>query len=307
MITAIVNPNSAGGNTGQEWASIRSVLERELGALQVSMTETHLQAVELTRHALKAGAKTVIAVGGDGTTSEVVNGFFEYGQPINPSAALAVISRGTGKDFIRSLRFPRNLNDIARAIKFTIPKSCDVVKMRLQPTNGGPAERFFLNIADLGVGGMVADMVNTGTNPLGGKLGFLWAGIRSTLFHYKNTPMRIELDGNILSQDTPHYFVAVANGKFFGGGMHIAPDARLNDGAFDIVLVGNLTLPEKVRFAFKLYRGKAGELDKIHVFRGKRLTVSSPHNVLIEADGEYVGKTDAEFGIVPLAIQVIGI
>lgn len=179
--------------------------------------------------------------------------------------------------------------------------------MTLEPVGRAPRKRYFINVADVGVGGTVVDIVNKTTKFLGGTLSFFLAGFRATLLEYKNVPLRIELDGKLISEHTPHYFVAIANGSYFGGRMHIAPNAKLNDGLFDVVLVGDLTLAEKIYFATKLYRGKAGQLDKISLFRGIRLNVTSSDDVFIEADGELVGKTDALFEIVPSAIKLVGL
>lgn len=307
MIAAIVNPTSAHGKTGQEWSAIRSALESGLGKFKAFLTETRLHAVELTRQALKSGAKTVISVGGDGTLNEVVNGFFEDGKPLNNSAALAVVSRGTGADFVRSCAFPDTIHEIAHTIKAETPQPCDLIRTTLKPVDGAPCERYLINVADVGVGGSVVDIVNKSSKILGGTLSFFLAGLRATLWEYKNAPLRIELDGALLSENLPHYFVAVANGSYFGGRMHVAPDAKLNDGLFDVVLVGDLTLPEKIRFATKLYRGQAGQLRKIRLLRGTCLKVTSHDDVFIEADGELVGTTDALFEIVPSAIKLVGL
>jgi len=307
MIAAIVNPASANGKTGKEWTAIKSTLKSELGKIETFLTKTRLHAVELTRQALKSGAETVISVGGDGTLNEVVNGFFEDGKPLNGSAALAVISRGTGSDFARSCAFPNTIREIAHTIKTCVPQSCDVIRMILEPVDGAPRERYFINVADVGVGGLVVDIVNRSSKILGGTLSFFLASLRATLLEYKNAPMQIELNGELISGNTPHYFVTIANGSYFGGRMHIAPDAKLNDGLFDVVLAEDLTLVEKIRFATKLYRGKAGQLNKIRLLRGTRLKVTSDKDVFIEADGELVGKTDALFEILPSAIRLIGL
>ncbi len=307
MNAAIVNPVSARGRTGKEWSAIQVILESELGRIETFITETHLHATELTRHALKSGAETIIAVGGDGTLNEVVNGFFEHSKPFNRLAKLAVIARGTGADFARSCAFPTTIHEIAQAIKKSSSQPCDVIRMILEPVSGAPRERYFINIADVGIGGLVVDIVNKSMKFLGGTISFFLAGLRATLVQYKNAPLRIELDDEIISENTPHYFVAIANGNYFGGGMHIAPDAKVNDGVFDVVLVGDLTLVEKIKFATKLYRGKVGQLDKIRLFRGTRLKVTSDDGVFIEADGELVGKTDALFEIMPSCINLVGL
>jgi YegS/Rv2252/BmrU family lipid kinase len=307
MIAAVVNPSSANGKTGKEWSAIQSALESELGKINVFLTENQLHAVELTRQALKLGAKTVISVGGDGTLNEVVNGFFEAGKPLNNSAALAVVSRGTGADFVRSCAFPGTIHEIAYAIKTGTPQPCDVIRATLKPVDGALPERYVINVADVGVGGLVVNFVNGNSKYLGGTLSFFLASLRATLWEYKNVPLRIKLDGELISENIPHYFVAIANGRYFGGRMHVAPDAKLNDGLFDVVLVGDLTLAEKIRFATKLYRGKAEQLHKIHLLRGTRLQVTSDDIVFIEADGELVGTTNALFEIVPSAIKLIGL
>lgn len=307
MIAAIVNPKSANGKTDREWSAIKSALEADLGEIEAFLTETRLHAIELTRQALKSGADTIIAVGGDGTLNEVVNGFFEHGKPLNRSARLAVISRGTGSDFVRSCVFPKIIPEIAQIIKTRAPQPCDVIRMSVEPVYGLPRERYFINVADVGVGGLVADLVNKTTKILGGTISFFLAGIRATLLQYKNSPLRIELNGTVLSERTPHYFVAIANGSYFGGKMFIAPNAKMNDGLFDVVLVGDLTLAEKVLFAVKLYKGETEKLPKVRVLQGTRLSVTSDEDVFIEADGELIGKTDALFEMVPSAINLMGL
>jgi diacylglycerol kinase (ATP) len=226
---------------------------------------------------------------------------------LNPSAKLAVLMRGTGGDFARSCLLPRSIQELVLAIKTQVSHPCDVIRMTLEPLNGSPRERYYINIADVGVGGLVVDLVNQNSKWLGGTLSFFLASLNATLFKYRNAPLWIELDGNVLSDYTPHYFVAVANGRYFGGRMHIAPDAKVNDGLFDVVLVGDLTLPEKIYLATKLYRGKAGQLEKIRVLQGTRLTITSTEKVLIEADGELVGHTDVQFEMIPAAIRLVGL
>lgn len=307
MRVAIVNPKSADGRVADEWPAIRDALETETGHLEVLLTEGREHAVALTRKALKMGAETIIAVGGDGTVSEVVNGFFEQGVCLNPSAALGIVLRGTGGDLGRTHVLPRTLPEIAAALKIGNSRPWDVIRMELVDLDGAPSERYVLNIVDVGIGGHLADVVNKSPKFLGGPLTFFLAGLWTTFFYYRNAPLRIELDGAVLSEQTPHYFAAVANGTHFGGGMHIAPAARFDDGLFDVVLVGNLTLPEKFYFAYKLYQGQAGQLTKVRIHRGRHLRISSPRAVLIEADGELVGHTDAAFDLLPAAINVIGV
>lgn len=308
MIAAIINPTSANGKIGREWPAMRERLEREVGPLEAFLTEGRGHAISLTRRAVKMGAATILSIGGDGTLHEVVNGCFEHGELIHPAASIAVLLRGTGGDFARTLpEFPRTLPALIQALKSIQPQPCDVIRMQMTPLNADRAERYFINLADVGVGGQLADAVNASPKILGGPLTFFLAGLWISLFRYHNAPLHIELDGQVISAGARHYFAAIANGTHFGGGMHIAPDANYQDGLFDVVLVGNLTLPEKFYFAYKLYQGQAGQLRKVRIIRGRHLRITSPEKVFIEADGELVGQTDATFDILPGAINVFGL
>ena len=306
MITAIVNPTSADGKTAQSWPHIRTALETELGRIRVYFTETRYHGAELAEKALRQGAATLIAVGGDGTVNEVVNGILRQSAAIIKQTKLAIILRGTGGDFAKSWKKPPSVPELARAIKHGTSHPCDAVNMRVNPPAGAPRERYYINVADIGLGGLVVDIVNNSPKYLGGPLSFFLAGLRATLFQYRNAPMQITVDGRMIHTDSAYYFVTVANGQYFGGGMHIAPSARCDDGALELVLVGNLRLPKKFYFAWKLYQGKAHELREVHVLRGRSLTISSPQPVFIEADGELAGTTDAEFNIVPHALNILG-
>lgn len=306
MIAAIVNPKSAGGKTGEQWAAINVALEQELGTLTVLETRHKLAAIDLTRQALKDGAQTIISVGGDGTLNEVVNGFFMNGALIRPAAKLAVLLRGTGSDFVKTCQLPRTIEALTQAIRNGDSSPCDVVRATLKPITGEPPERYFINVADVGIGGPVVDLVNKRSKRLGGKITFLLAGIWATL-QSKNFMMQMKLDGEIICEQQLHYFAAIANGKYFGSGMHIAPEADLNDGLFDVVLAGDFSLLEKVfKILPRLYTGKIGQLKKVRMLKGQRLHISAGCPLLIEADGELIGKTDALFEMLPSSLQMVG-
>ena len=305
-IAAIVNPKSGAGKTGRNWTVIHSALEQALGTVTVFETRQKLDAIALTRRALRGGAQTIIAVGGDGTLNEVVNGFFEDGAPIHPAAKLAVLLRGTGSDFAKTCKLPGTIEALTQAIKTGDASPCDVVQATLKPITREPSERYFINVADVGIGGPVVDLVNKSSKKLGGRITFLLAGARATL-QSQNFMMRVNLDGEVLCEQQPNYFAAIANGRYFGGGMHIAPEASMNDGFFDVVLAEDFSLLEKIfKILPRLYTGKIGQLRKIRMLRGKRLHINADRPLLIEADGELIGKTDALFEILPSALQVVG-
>ncbi len=303
--TAIVNPHSANGRTKDQWPSIRKTFESALGPIGVKTTTKPLQAIELTREAIKEGAEMILAVGGDGTLNEVVNGYFENGRPVKEGMVLGVLSRGTGCDFIKAYDFPKETEQAAQRFRGRDARAVDVGLAKITPVASAPAERYFINIADLGVGGLVVDTVNKTTKAFGGKASFLMGSFRASLA-YKNQPMRIEIDGKTVADGEKFYMVAVANGRAFGAGMRIAPDSALDDGQFDVICAGDLSILEAANLGRLVYKGLAGTLPKVKSYRGYQVKVTSPERVLIDIDGEYAGETAAEFRILPGAIRLKG-
>ncbi len=168
MITAIVNPTSADGKTAKTWPHIQTALETELVRIRVRFTKVRYHAADLAEEALHQGAATLIAVGGDGTVNEVVNGIFRQSAAVIKHTKLAIILQGTGGDFAKSWASPPAVPELAHAIKHGASHPCDAVNMRMNPlTAGALRERHYINVADIGVGGQVVDIVNNGPKYLG--------------------------------------------------------------------------------------------------------------------------------------------
>jgi YegS/Rv2252/BmrU family lipid kinase len=301
-----VNPRSAGGRTRARWPDIEARLRRELDEIDSVYTERLGHATELTRAALRDGIEQVVAVGGDGTVSEVVNGFFHDAQPINREAVLAIVMLGTGGDFRRSLGMTGEVDDyVARLLGGTV-RAIDVGRIELTGEDGGKRVRWFDNIAGFGVTGEVVDTVNHAglSKKLGTKFAFNWAAIRCFL-RYRSVPVRIRIDDDF-DEEVPTTAVAIANGQFFGGGMHIAPGAVLDDGLFDVVLVSGVSTLGFVRNLGALYRGEHLAMEGVSVRRGRRVVASTAPGVrlAIDADGETPGCLPATFEIVPGALRL---
>ncbi|MBI4831133.1 MAG: diacylglycerol kinase family lipid kinase [Candidatus Lindowbacteria bacterium] len=298
----VVNPASANGSTKRAWGRIEQILRKDFDPVDVSFTAGANHATELARKALRNGAEMVVAVGGDGTINEVVNGFFDSGALINPGAVLGVISRGTGSDFIKTLGIPKQIEAACQTLVGRAAHKCDVGKFTCLDRDGRTIERYFINIADFGIGGETVERVNRTTKAFGGFASFLY-GALSTLVAYKGKRVKVKVDDVYESEKLVNN-VVVANGQFFGGGMWIAPRARVDDGLFDILVIEHMSLLESLNSIPKLYKGSHIENPKVKYLKGKTVIADSADVVLLDVEGEQVGRLPARFDIIPAAINV---
>jgi YegS/Rv2252/BmrU family lipid kinase len=298
----IVNPASANGSTERLWDRLKQAIGREIGEVDASFTTAANHATDLARKALDDGFEMVVAVGGDGTVNEVVNGFFNAGAPVNPDAVLGVISRGTGSDFIKTINIPREIEDAARTLKGRAVKRCDAGRFTSRGPNGKEMERYFINIADFGVGGEAVERVNNTSKAFGGFLSFLY-GTLKTLWVYKGKKVTFTIDEDSEIEQIINS-VVIANGQFFGGGMWVAPEAKADDGLFDIVILDDLSFMESLLNIPKLYKGTHINDPKVTCLRGKKLVAESDEDVLIDVEGEHGGMLPARFEIIPSSINV---
>ena len=303
----VVNPSAQNGQLGRRWAELAADLRRELGSFEEAVTAAPGDATRLTRAALDAGADEVVAVGGDGTINEVVNGFFDGDQPIAPQAAFGILPFGTGGDFRKTVPIPRDTRQAARLLAGRQTRTIDVGHLELTGEDGVTRTRIFLNIASFGMSGVVDDYVNRASKRLGGRLSFMLATARAGL-SYQNQRVRLVFDGDEQgAADLTVNTVAVANGRYFGGGMFIAPHAELDDGAFDVVAMGDLGKLEFLRHGRKIYSGGHLGLDKV-THRRARLVRAEPIDagpVRLDVDGETPGVLPATFRILPAALRLI--
>lgn len=298
----IVNPESANGSTGKLWSELEQIIREEFGDFETSFTTASHHATELTREALREGFEMVVTVGGDGTLNEVVNGFFDSGSPINPDAVLGVICRGTGSDFIKTLGIPKDIEAAARLLRGQSVRICDVGRFTSRDKNGRETERYFINIADFGIGGETVARVNNTTKAFGGFVSFLYGALK-TIFLYKGKMVKVKIDDSYEFEKKINN-VVVANGQYFGGGMRIAPEAEVDDGVFDIVIVDDLNILESLMNIARLYKGTHINHPKVKCLRGKTLVAESPDTVLIDVEGEDGGILPAKFDIMSGAIKV---
>lgn len=292
----IVNPASAGGKTGSVWRHIRSLLQNDGADFDSILTNVRGEATQIAAAAVKEGHTKVIAVGGDGTLNEVVNGIFEGKRIFGKEPCLGYFPSGTGEDFARSLGIERlSVQTQLQRILNAVPAPIDVGEVNFQCGDGSKQTRRFINESSVGFGANVAELVNRSKKLLGGKASF-FAGVLRSLCFLKNHAVRIKADGKDLFEGRT-LITTVSNGKYFGGSMMIAPKAIIDDGYFDVIVAKEMNRREIMRDIGTIYSGNHLSNPKIISARCKTLSVQSEEKVFLEMDGEPVGLIDAEFRI----------
>lgn len=303
--TVIVNPKSQGGKLGRRWAELADTIGRAF-PFDEATTAGPGDATRLTREALATGAERIVAIGGDGTVNEVVNGFFDdQGKPLAPEASFALLPFGTGGDFRRTFHLPTEIADAAAVIAKNRRKKIDVGRLTYVATNGASGQRMFANIASFGVSGVVDRLVNESGKKFG-RLSFLVASARAT-WSYKNQRVQMTFDGVDRVESTINT-VAIANGRYFGGGMKVAPDAEPDDGVFDVVALGDFGFGDVLKSGRRLYKGTHVTMDKVTSRRAKVVEAEpiDPSAIVeLDVDGETPGRLPAKFEILPAALWMV--
>lgn len=300
----VVNPRSAGGQTGKRWAELSAQVGRSIGEFGQEFTAGAMDAARIARKAIQDGYECIVAVGGDGTINEVVNGFFHEGRAINPSAALGIIPRGTGGDFRRAFGWDLELESALARLRTDKTEPFDVGLVEYTNHEGQQERRYFANIASLGVSAVVANEVNTSNKALGGNMAFVWGTVKG-MFRFDPPTVKLRADGGE-QQVLPINMVAVANGRYFGSGMCVAPDALTHDGLFDITIWTGYTLKDFIFRSKGIYSGehvtwKGTRRQQCRTFEAES---ASGQEVLIEIDGEVPGRLPAKMTMLPAAIRL---
>jgi diacylglycerol kinase (ATP) len=295
----IVNPTSAAGRTGRSWSAIAELARASGLDFEAALTTRPAEATEIARKAVRESRPLIVAVGGDGTLCEVVNGFFEGAQAIPTSSILGLVQVGTGGDTRRTLGIPTDVGAAVRVLTQGRPRSLDVGRVTL-----GAGVYHFVNIAEAGIGADVSARVNRMPKFLGSAT-YLAATLAS-LVGWKHKQLHVVIEGGI-RRNLIGQAVVVANCQYYGGGMRIAPEAVPDDGVFDVIVEGPIGKLEAILKAPTLYRGTqfedAGLRRKLELLRGASVKVSSPDDVPVQVDGEVIGQLPAIFEVVPKAVR----
>jgi diacylglycerol kinase (ATP) len=269
----------------------------------VRMTKALGEATRLAREAAQSGYQMVVAVGGDGTVNEVLNGLFENGVPLDGRTVLGIVPLGSGCDLARTLGITAETSPVLKPLGHSSTRKIDVGKVEFTDLQGKRRTRLFINIADLGAGGLVVEKANKAPAILGRRPNYVW-GILTAALVYRARLIKISIDGNP-PVEMPTRNAIVANGRYFGRGFLAAPEAKLDDGLFDIVNVGDFGTLEALWNVPRLRNGTHIGHPKVSHYRGRRVDVTSDEKVLLEMDGDLVGTLPVTCEVIPAAINVI--
>lgn len=304
----IVNPKSAAGSTQTRWANNAADLRTHFGAFSVAFTKKPGDGIELAKRGVAAGRKFIIACGGDGTINEVANGILQTGEDVE----LGIFPSGTGGDFRRSLGMPANGREIAKSLRKGRTKKIDVGKVTFYNHRNEQVSRYFLNVSSFGLSASINKRVKSTNffkwlpgNVLSGKSNFAFSTLQEVL-DTEFTTIRVKIDEQPERTLNTINF-CVANAMFFGGGMKIAPNAKINDGFFDVINIGDIKTAKILFNAYKLYNGSHLDLDEVKSTLAKRIEVypfDKNQKIFIETDGELPGKLPAVYEIVPNALRI---
>jgi YegS/Rv2252/BmrU family lipid kinase len=290
-VRVILNPSAAHGRTLRRLPEIEEALRRHDLKHEILLTQGPGDATELGRAAKADGVDVVAVVGGDGTLNEVVQAYVdEKGEPAT-GPDLVLVPSGTGGDFKRTLGLAGSIDDAIGRIRHGKRRPIDLGVLRFDPHAGHSPVRAFVNVASFGIGGQVDALANSSPKWMGGKASFFLATLRA-MARYNNASVRVKVDAQDWYEG-PVFNVAIANGRFFGGGMMIAPQADPSDGRLEVVCIGDLTKLEAAGLSSKIYKGEHLSAAGVKATVGTRIEAEPMHawaSVLLDVDGEQPGK-----------------
>ncbi len=294
----IVNPYAGTGATGRKWSKIEATLAETGLHYDYAFTEDKGHAVELAREAALSGYELVVAVGGDGTLNEVVNGLVDSGR--GKDTILGILNTGTGCDFARFLDIPRDFHQACTRLVHPRKVSADVgiVECRRE---GQPFHRYFISTASLGFDGEVVEIAEKRPRILHGNTSY-FMGVIEVLGTYQNKNIRLQLDEH--TEELCICSIVIANGGFYASGVQIAPNIDLSDGLFEVLIVGDINKFELMQTLPKAYLGTHLNHPKVRLEKAAQIIIESKQRILIQADGELLGETPASFRILPSALNL---
>jgi YegS/Rv2252/BmrU family lipid kinase len=285
----IINPVAGQGKPLKIIPEIKNIFSSRNDSFIIEVTQKPGHATDIARCYANKDNYRVYAVGGDGTLNEVLNGL------VNTGSSLAVIPAGTGNDFSKNIYSTSNVQDIL--VQTINGKECPVDIAKIN-------NRYFINISSVGLDAEVANTTNRlkNTGMFRGSFAYL-AGLFTTLLKYNSHILKVTIDGKTFEKDS--LLLAIANGKYYGGGIQPAPEANISDGLLDICFVTKMNIFRIIKLLPLYIKGKHGGLKYVSFYRGKKIEVVNSHEMALNIDGEITIVKKAICEIIPKAISLV--
>lgn len=304
----IVNPRSAAGSTQQNWSGTAADIRAHFGPFSVAFTKCQGDAIDIAERAANAGRPLIIACGGDGTINEVANGILRSGKDVE----LGIMPSGTGGDFRRTLGLPNSNREAAAALRTGKTRWIDAGKVTFSDFGGKTVSRYFLNVSSFGLAASIIKRVKSAkvfdwlpVESIRGRANFAVSTLQEVM-SLEPDLVRVRFDdGDEKTLQTIAF--CVANSRYFGGGMLIAPNAKINDGLLNVVNIGDIGTAKIFLNVHSIYRGTHDSLKEVKNTLARRIEISAADpakQVFLETDGELPGQLPAVYEIVPDALRI---
>jgi diacylglycerol kinase (ATP) len=295
----IVNPAAGANSTHRKWPGIQSLLKQAGLSFDYQFTESKGHGIELAKAAASDGYRYLVAVGGDGTIHEVANGILQTENSRDTS--LGIICTGTGSDLSRSIGVSHDFTQICSSLTNPRHIVIDIGSVKFRQ-NGKPLQRYFVNYAGIGIDAEVVRATERFPKFFGGTIPYL-TGLVFSFIGYRNKPVNLRIDDRA-AEKAKVLSVVVANGSYYGGGMHIAPGAKPDDSLFDMIIIGDIGKFDLIKTMPRVYKGTHLTHPGVRVERGISISIESSRKFLLHADGELLGEGPVSFSLIPKGLRL---
>ncbi len=289
----IVNPAAGANSTLRKWPGIQSLLKQTGLSFDYQFTESPGHGIEIAKAAASDGYRYLVAVGGDGTIHEVANGILQTSNAKETS--LGIICTGTGSDLSRTIGISRDYSHTCASLINPRQVIIDVGSVEYRK-NGQPLQRYFINYAGIGIDAEAVRATERFPKFFGGTIPYL-VGLACSFIGYRNKPVTLRI-GDRAAEKAQVLSVVVANGGYYGGGMHIAPQAKTDDSLFDMVIIGDIGKFDLIKTMPRVYKGTHLTHPKVRLERDTSITIQSSQKFLLHADGELLGEGPVSFSLI---------
>lgn len=283
----VINPVSGNGESLKLKEKILEYFDEAKISYDIIVTNYIGEAEKIAGEIDESKYSELIIVGGDGTIVETVNGI--VGKNIN----LGIIPAGTGNDFARAINSDMKFDEVMKAIIKGKTISADI---------GTVNDKFFLNVTGFGIDSYILQNLVKIKKIFKGSFSYTVSTFY-TLSSYKNKHVKITIDNKKFERDI--MLVSICNGKYFGGGMKISPDSKVNDGEFELFIVNKMSKLKFMIVFWKVFKGTHLSVNEVEIFKGKSFTIESDVDIPVNVDGNLYGNTPLKVSVASKKINII--